>query len=101
LKDHLNQVINLYINNFMLDCECVAWDKDANKPLPFQILTTRKRENVLTKDIKISVCLFSLGLLYLNDIALINKSFAERGTALHENFLPVEHKFHFASSRDF
>ncbi|KAJ1671074.1 ATP-dependent DNA ligase Cdc17, partial [Spiromyces aspiralis] len=39
-------------SSFILDCEAVAWDREKQCILPFQILTTRKRKDVREEDIK-------------------------------------------------
>ena len=43
--------------SWIIDCECVAWDKTEKRLLPFQTLTTRKRKDVKEEDITVRVCL--------------------------------------------
>ncbi|OUM69951.1 hypothetical protein PIROE2DRAFT_37797 [Piromyces sp. E2] len=86
------------VTSFVLDCEAVAWDKENNCILPFQVLSTRKRKNVETGDIAVQVCVFAFDCLYLNGKSLIKKTFKERREALHNNFVPIEGEFTFAKN---
>ena len=52
--------------SFIIDTEVVAWDKEKNIILPFQILSTRKRKDVSSSNIAVQVCIFAFDLLYLN-----------------------------------
>jgi DNA ligase 1 len=54
------------LKSFILDCEAVAFDRETQKILPFQILSTRARKEVSMENIKVNVCLFVFDLLYLN-----------------------------------
>lgn len=53
-------------STFILDCEAVAWDKEASGILPFQVLSTRKRKDVKEEDITVRVAVFAFDCLYLN-----------------------------------
>lgn len=96
-----NELANAETPKLMiLDCEAVAWDREKNKILPFQVLSTRKRKDVDEKDIKVHICLFAFDLLLYNGQSLITKLFADRRAVLHENFAPLEGKFQFATAKD-
>lgn len=86
--------------SMILDCEAVAWDREKNKILPFQVLSTRKRKDVNESDIKVHICLFAFDLLFYNGQSLITKSFEDRRSTLHDNFQPVDGKFQFATYKD-
>ncbi|EGV64198.1 ATP-dependent DNA ligase Cdc17 [Yamadazyma tenuis] len=88
------------IKSLILDCEAVAWDRQLNKILPFQVLSTRKRKDVNEKDIKVHICLFAFDILYLNGESVVNKTLAERRELMYENLKPIEGKFCFATSRN-
>lgn len=88
------------IKSVILDCEAVAWDRNTDKILPFQILSTRKRKDVEEKDIKVHICLFAFDILYYNGAPLISKSLAERREILFSNLVPVEGKFQFATHKN-
>ena len=51
---------------FVLDCECVAWDRKEERLLPFQVLSTRKRKDVQLAEVTVKVILFGFDVLYLN-----------------------------------
>lgn len=78
--------------DFILDCEAVAWSREQNKILPFQVLSTRKRKDVESGSIKIRVHLFVFDVLYLNGEPTLTKSLDERRTLIenHFNLLPGE-----------
>ncbi|AMD22043.1 HGL297Wp [Eremothecium sinecaudum] len=84
-------------NSMILDCEAVAWDKEQNKILPFQVLSTRKRKGVELKDVKVRVCLFVFDILCLNGEPLINFSLAERRERLTETLQPVPGELQYAN----
>lgn len=83
--------------SLILDCEAVAWDKEHNRILPFQVLSTRKRKDVDAKDVKVRVCLFAFDLLCHNGKPLINKSLRERQEELHKVTKPVDGEFRYAT----
>lgn len=91
---------NPKIKTLILDCECVAWDNETKRILPFQILSTRKRKDVQEKDIKVRVCLFAFDILYYNGESLIQKPLAERREFLYDNLKDIEGKFTFATKMD-
>lgn len=86
--------------SFILDCECVAWDVQEKRILPFQVLSTRKRKSANDDEIKVKVCLFAFDLLHLNDKPLITLTLEERRKLLRENFNETPGRFMFAQSRD-
>jgi DNA ligase-1 len=85
---------------FILDCEVVAWDKEQQHILPFQILSTRKRKDVTSAEVKVQVCLFAFDLLYLNGQSLLREPLLERRRRLHTCFTPVQGQFEFATFLD-
>lgn len=86
--------------SMILDCEAVAWDREKQKILPFQVLSTRKRKDVNESDIKVHICLFAFDLLYYNNESLITQSLEERRKCLFENFKPIEGKFQYATYKN-
>lgn len=81
----------------ILDCEAVAWDKEQQKILPFQVLSTRKRKDVDIKDIKVRVCLFAFDILCNNGEKLINKPLRERRDILKSVTKSVPGEFQYAT----
>ncbi|KAI9244891.1 ATP-dependent DNA ligase [Sporodiniella umbellata] len=86
--------------SFILDCEAVAWDKEAKKILPFQVLSTRKRKDVKEEDIKVQVAIYAFDCLYLNGKSLLQESLESRREKLKEAFMETENEFYFAKSME-
>ncbi|CAI9268421.1 unnamed protein product [Lactuca saligna] len=74
------------VTSFVLDCEIVAYDRKKQKILPFQILSTRARKNVVMSDIKVDVCIYAFDLLYLNGQQLLQEQLSIRRERLYESF---------------
>ena len=96
----MDEIVESHVNNFILDCEAVAYDLSTKQILPFQILSTRKRKNVDESEIKVCVCLFAFDLLYLNNKSLVTLPLFERRDLLRQSFKFTEGKFMLAHSKD-
>lgn len=92
--------MNKDLQSLILDCEAVAFDRELNKIMPFQILSTRKRKDVQAKDIKVRVCLFAFDMLCLNDEPLITKSLSDRREIMKKTLTTIEGEFQFAKAMD-
>ncbi|KAH3681578.1 hypothetical protein WICPIJ_007452 [Wickerhamomyces pijperi] len=86
--------------SLIIDCEAVAWSREENKILPFQVLTTRKRKDVELKDIKVHVCLFAFDILCLNGEPVINLPLKKRRQLLQKTLKEIPGKFQFATSKN-
>ena len=84
--------------DYILDCEAVAWDREQQKILPFQVLSTRKRKDVLSGEIKVRIHLFAFDLLYYNGESFLTKPLSERRRVLSENFVQTPGQFGLAKS---
>lgn len=87
------------IKSIVLDAEAVAYDPEAKKILPFQVLSTRARKAVTLDSIKVQVCVFAFDCLYLNGEALLKKSLSERREALHAAIKPTPGKMELATAK--
>jgi len=67
-----------HVESMVIDCEVVAWNASSDQLLPFQILSTRARKNVVAADIKVKVRVFAFDLLFLNGQPLLRKPLRER-----------------------
>lgn len=83
----------------ILDCEAVAWDREAEKILPFQVLSTRKRKDVNESDIKVHICLFAFDLLYFDKQPLLTQSLGERRKLMEQQLATIPGKFQFATCK--
>ncbi|XWS29030.1 hypothetical protein CRYUN_Cryun25bG0121800 [Craigia yunnanensis] len=86
------------VTSFVLDCELVAYDRVQKKILPFQILSTRARKNVVVSDIKVDVCIFAFDILYLNGQALLQEQLKVRKERLYDSFEEEAGFFQFATA---
>lgn len=94
--DRLSLSVQSDVNTYVLDCEVVAWDKEQKKILPFQTLSTRKRKDVQTADIKVQICLFAFDLLYVDGKSLLKETLKTRRELLIKSFRQVEGELMFA-----
>ncbi|KAL8056341.1 hypothetical protein ABFX02_04G113800 [Erythranthe guttata] len=86
------------VTSFVLDCELVAYDRDKQKILPFQILSTRARKNVAMDEIKVNVCIFAFDILYLNGQQLLQEQLRDRREHLYKSFQEENGFFQFATA---
>ncbi|GAV73451.1 DNA_ligase_A_M domain-containing protein/DNA_ligase_A_N domain-containing protein/DNA_ligase_A_C domain-containing protein [Cephalotus follicularis] len=86
------------VRSFVLDCELVAYDREKQKILPFQILSTRARKNVAISDIKVDVCIFAFDILYLNGQPLLQEELKVRRERLYDSFEEEPGFFQFATA---
>ncbi|KAJ4725014.1 DNA ligase [Melia azedarach] len=86
------------VRSFVLDCELVAYDREKQKILPFQILSTRARKNVSVNDIKVDVCIYAFDILYLNDQPLLQEQLKVRREHLYNSFEEEPGFFQFATA---
>ncbi|XP_078440011.1 DNA ligase 1 [Wolffia australiana] len=86
------------VKSFVLDCEVVAYDREKQKILPFQILSTRARKDVAMSDIKVEVCTFAFDILFLNGEALLQEQLEVRRQYLYDNFEEIPGYFQFATA---
>ena len=80
-------------SSFILDCEIVAFDPEANDILPFQTLSKRQRKNVDEHNISIHVLVIAFDLLYADGISLLDKPYKERRRTLDHIFCDIDGKF--------
>ncbi|PNF25916.1 DNA ligase 1 [Cryptotermes secundus] len=97
---HFHKALGKDVTSCILDCEAVAWDKEKQHILPFQVLSTRKRKDANEAEIKVQVCVFMFDLLYLNGKAFVREPLFKRRNLLRETFHEVEGEFRFATSID-
>ncbi|KAL9275966.1 DNA ligase 1-like protein [Drosera capensis] len=74
------------VSSFVLDGELVAYDREKQKILPFQFLSTHARKNVSLSDIKVDVCIYAFDILYLNGKPLLHEQLSVRRELLYESF---------------
>ncbi|MCD7449099.1 tRNA ligase [Datura stramonium] len=84
--------------SFVLDCELVAYDREKQKILPFQILSTRARKNVVMSEIKVNVCIYAFDILYLNGQPLLQEQLNVRREHLYKSFEEEPGYFQFATA---
>ena len=88
------------VKSFVLDTEVVAYNRETQQFVPFQVLSTRKKTEESAETAKVQVIVQAFDLMYLNGKSLLNHTLAERRKLMHENFKPIEGKFQFATFVD-
>ena len=83
----------------VIDAEAVAFDRETNKILPFQILSTRGRKNIDEKDIKVNVAIYAFDCLFLNGANLLQEPLTRRRKALYSAFEEVPGEFMFVTAK--
>ncbi|XP_041991868.1 DNA ligase 1-like [Salvia splendens] len=86
------------VKSFVLDCELVAYDREKQKILPFQILSTRARKNVVMNEIKVNVCIYAFDILYLDGQLLLQEQLNVRREHLYKSFQEEPGFFQFATA---
>jgi len=86
------------VKSAVIDSESVAWDREREQILPFQILSTRKRKDATEEDIKVQVCVYAFDLIYLNGESLVKEPFRRRRELLREHFVETKGEFMYATS---
>ncbi|KAF0686335.1 Aste57867_21837 [Aphanomyces stellatus] len=88
------------VTSCIVDAEVVAVDKNTNQRLPFQVLSTRPRKNVVVGEIKVAVCIYAFDLLFLNGKSFLKEPLQARRDALKGMFEVTPGSFEFATSLD-
>ena len=93
------EAISSTTKSFIIDTEAVAVDSNGTI-LPFQVLSTRKRKDADSDDIKVKVCIYAFDILYHNGESVLKKTLAERRALLYSAFNVLDHRFKFATNMD-
>lgn len=88
------------VSSFIMEGEVVAVDQETGDLKPFQTLANRARKDVAIGSVKVSVCLFSFDLMYLNGESLLERPFRERRELLRSLFTEVPNQFTWVKSID-
>ena len=97
-KNYLNNVDGK-ITSVVIDREAVAYDREQDKILPFQILSTRGKKNIKIEDVKVQVALYAFDCLYLNGKSLLREPMSVRRRALYNSFSETKGEFLFATAK--
>jgi len=85
--------VDTKVTSFVLDTEVVAFNRETNQFVPFQVLSTRKKTMESSESAKVQVIVQAFDLMYLNGKSLLDRTLAERRDLMLEHFSPVEGKF--------
>ncbi|OQR87102.1 DNA ligase [Achlya hypogyna] len=88
------------VTSCIVDAEVVAVDKSTNQRLPFQVLSTRSRKNVVLSEIKVQVCIYAFDVIYLNGQSLLREPLQKRREILKTMFEVEDGSFELATSLD-
>lgn len=76
----------------MIDAEVVAYDREKNCILPFQVLSTRKRKIEAGEEdnVKVKIALEAFDIIFLNGRSLLQETLKRRKELLHTTFTEQE-----------
>lgn len=89
------------IESCIIDAELVAFDQTTEKILPFQVLSTRGRKNIIVEDIKVNVCLFAFDCMLCNGKPLVTETLETRRNTLWTILKETKGKVVFATYKNF
>lgn len=89
------------VQSCIIDSELVAYDQVGGKILPFQVLSTRGRKNIVVEDIKVNVCIYPFDCMLLNGTPLVRETLEKRRDALWSILKPTTGKVIFATYQNF
>jgi len=89
------------VESCIIDSELVAFEQETGKILPFQVLSTRGRKNIVVEDIKINVCLFAFDCMLCNGQPLVTETLEFRRDKLWTMLKETEGKVKFATYKNF
>jgi DNA ligase-1 len=81
------------VTSYVLDTEVVAYNRVTGNFIPFQVLSTRKKEEKDAENAAVQIIVQAFDLMYLNGESLLNKTLHERRELMHSHFDVVEGKF--------
>ena len=96
----VNSALGDGTSSCILDGEVIAYDREKNCLLPFQVLSTRARKDVTMDSIKVQVIYVAFDLLYLNGQSLLSTPLVERRKILRTAFKEVPGQFGFATASE-
>mmetsp|Transcript_13755 Transcript_13755/g.43507 ORF Transcript_13755/g.43507 Transcript_13755/m.43507 type:complete len:766 (+) Transcript_13755:67-2364(+) len=89
------------VESCIIDSELVAYDQVNGKILPFQILTTRGRKNIVIEDIKVNVCVFAFDCMLCNGQPMVTETLEVRRKKLWTMLKETTGKVKFATYKNF
>jgi len=88
------------VDSFVLDTEVVAYNRETQQFVPFQILSTRKKAEESEENAKVKVIIQAFDLMYLNGESLLDRTLSDRREIMKKNFKAIDGKFQFATALD-
>jgi len=89
------------VESCIIDSELVAYDQVNEKIMPFQILTTRGRKNIVIENIKVNVCVFAFDCMLCNGTPMVKETLETRRNKLWTMLKETQGKVKFATYRNF
>ena len=85
------------VQSYVLDTEVVAYNRVTGQFIPFQILSTRKKQEETAESATVQIIVQAFDLMYLNGEPLLNKTLQERRDLMLKKFSLVEGKFRYVT----